>query len=399
MNTAAQELRPACAHLRLTPAGRAALPVGIVLLLVGGALGGTFALFPATALCALALAPVLARLSTRSLRLRAPERLSAFAGEAFVFELELVNRSRFFAARDLVLRVGGDRQQSGRPAGHVAELRPRERVRVRVAHRVAERGRSRQLAVAAASSYPFGLLRSEASFDAPVDLVVFPRLGVLADLALLRAPRSALPAQARASRRGEEELAGVREWRRGESQRRVHHRLSARRGRTIVHELRADAEPPLRVLLVNALDAPSSPARRRALESAIRLGATLVEHHLRRARRVTLDIASAQGARTLTLAGRHGLWRGLTALAEIECAAGDPGAQLTSALARIPRDGTPLFAVLAARAAPPPPLAARPELRILDVDHPRIDALFQRTAPGASQGSLLGTQAAKSRSS
>lgn len=378
MSAPAKGLRPARTRFLLTPAGRAALPVGIVLLLLGGALGGTYALFPATALCVLALAPLLARLSTRSLRLCAPERLSAFAGEAFVFELEIENGSRAFAARDLVLHAAGDAQQTGRPAGLVTELRPRERARVRVAHRVAERGRSRTLGIAVASSYPFGLLRSVASFELPVDLVVFPRLGVLADLSLLRTPRAARPAEARATRRGEEELAGVREWRRGEGLRRVHHRLSARRGRTIVHELCAGAEPALRVLLLNALDAPGSPARRRALESAIRLAATLVEHHLRRARRVLLTIASAQGASTLELLGRRGLWRALSALAELECAPGDARAELAGALARIPPDGAPIFAVLAARAATTPPLPARPELCILDVDHPRIDAVFQR---------------------
>jgi uncharacterized protein (DUF58 family) len=126
--------------------------------------------------------------------------------------------------------------------------------------------------------------------------------------------------------RGDEEFYGVRAWREGMSLRRVHWRLSARRGRRIVREMRSEEDAPIHLMLVTVVPSgmPVEGPRRR-FERAVSLAATLAEHFLRAGRRVRLSLLDSAGERAPTSESSAGAWRGragllgvLVALAEAE---------------------------------------------------------------------------------
>jgi uncharacterized protein (DUF58 family) len=366
--------RPARVTLHLAPAGRVALPIAAALAGAGWLVGGTAALLGTTALALVLLAPLLAWLHTRGTRLAPPAPASALAGEAFTIELEMRNAGRL-RLRDAVVSFGAASARHDRPAGLLPRLAAGASERVQAVHRVARRGRQRELEVGVASSYPLGLIECRATFHLPADLLVLPRPGHLHDLRRLPATGPHVMDRRRNVARAEEELWAVREWREGESLRRVHWRLSARRERTILRELRAPSEPPLHLVLVTEV-AGATPAKRRhpGFETAVALSATLLEHWLRRGRTVRLSVGDhAQGVRAR---GRRGLFDLLRVLAEVEAQDGDPHA----AIATLPRAAHEVTVVVhvggrrGARRAP----ERHGELWLLDVDDPATGRLFQR---------------------
>lgn len=299
-------------HLALTPSGRVALVLALGASAAAPFEPGLARPLAALAWALLALGAALARARLRGLELEPLRPARAAVGT----RLELLTRLRARRARagtwSLALSTRVDEPPLA--AGRVSGLVGREPAELRLAWRVRRRGRETELVAQLATLDPLGLVRAARSVALACDVLGLPRRGeLLGELARGGARR---PTARGRSARGEEELVAVRDWRPGESLRRLHWRLSARRGRAIVRELAAPAEGELELVLDTALDEPERRARRAAFEQAVSLAATLAEHHLRAGRRVNLRLGVEAAARALR--GRHGLARALALLAEVE---------------------------------------------------------------------------------
>jgi uncharacterized protein (DUF58 family) len=245
-------------------------------------------------------------------------------GEGFPVALEVENRSFVFAARHVFFWHGrGGRRRERMPSGRIDHLASRSRGRVTTLHRMLERGRHASLELVVASSYPFGLVECRREFELAVDFLALPCPGRLGDLRRLMPAQSGAAVDARRPLQGEEELYGVREWRPGESLRRAHWKLSARRGRTMLREFRGAGRPPVHLVLTCRVQQRGA-GRHASFERAVRLTATLAQHFLREGHRLrlTLDgpeptsLYSARGGRTLVLF--------LSVLAQVHPSEGEP---------------------------------------------------------------------------
>ena len=247
--------------------------------------------------------------------------------------------------------------ESPLPAGRASGTLTPAGATLALAWRLRSRGRTRALELVVAARDPLGLVQAVQRRPLACDLLGLPRRGELVgELARAGAQHAAVRGRAA---RGDDELVTVRDWRPGESLRRLHWRLSARRGRAIVRELAAPTQGALEVVLDTTLAAPDERARRAAFERAVSLCATLLEHHLRAGQPVTLRLG--QGGAAQRLRGRAGLARGLALLAE---AVPVPAPPAPTELRRA-RPARRLVVRAGRGLAPPAPDA---ETRILDVD-------------------------------
>jgi uncharacterized protein (DUF58 family) len=153
---------------------------------------------------------------------------------------------------------------------------------------LATRGLHRLTGLRLSTRFPFGLLRRSIDVEAPVDLLVYPTLVPVADLAL----RSGLtelgdthsPARARSG-----DFHGLRELRAGDDPRDIHWRTSARRGRPFVREFEEEAGRSVVIVLESTIDDGATDV----FESAVSHAASLALHFLRRGLRVGLLTADA----------------------------------------------------------------------------------------------------------
>ncbi len=118
-----------------------------------------------------------------------------------------------------------------RPTAYFPQVKGGERRRERYCGVVARRGVRRLATLTASTRFPFGFFRSSERFDAPDEILVFPKIGVLADrwnAAIGVARRETSVATARTSRIAGETL-NVRDWRPDDSKRAIHWRATAKR--------------------------------------------------------------------------------------------------------------------------------------------------------------------------
>jgi len=187
---------------------------------------------------------------------------------------------------------------------------------------------------------------------------------------------------------GEEEFYAVRDWREGESLRRVHWRLSARRGRRILRDYQIPVEAPVHVVLLTGRGGDDlTGERHRRFEMAVSLSATLAEHFLRRGRRVRLTTAGAHPVHLPSLRGRGGLARILTVLAEVRAEPDpDPAAGVTLPELGVPP--TPGESTIVVHAGDARAALAPGNALVLGTDDARIDRLFRRGRSRASGSPL-----------
>ncbi|HEX6884432.1 MAG TPA: DUF58 domain-containing protein [Planctomycetota bacterium] len=325
----------------------------------------------------LLVALVLALANVRGLELGALRPARGPVGARLALALPLATRARLARPRALVIALAEEAGDAPSPAGFVAGL-TRERTTVALAWRPRRRGRVERLWIFVTGGDACGLWRVTRAFELAADVLVLPRRG-----RLLRPPEPRTRPQGSTRGRpgpGEEELDHVRDWRAGESLHRVHWRLSARRGRPILRELRAPAEGPVELLLRTAQPARGlARTRGAAFERAVSLAATLVDHYLRHGRRLVLSI-EGQGS-VPGLAGRAGLARALGRLALVQPTPGTAEpvhaeAQRVApvparrARRRRPASDPELVVVLAGGAEALAPALAR-RARVYDVEAPR----------------------------
>ncbi len=380
----AAPLPPESRTTRLTPAGRSAVAAVLVLGLALAWSGSGLARATTAACAALVtVSLVLAWSQSRRLTASTPEPVTVPAGTAFPVEIRLTNASPWFAARDLIVAFDTPERPASRPAGWAPACEPRGHRVVAARHGPLARGRMSELRFSVATTFPLGLAEARAHFRVPAEVLVLPRLGHLPRLDEIVGPSAGADAPSPRDPRGEEEMAGLRDWREGDSLRRVHWKLSARRGRRVLREFRSGGRAAVHLVLWAQAHVPNRPgARSPAFERAVSLTATLAERLLRLGHPVRLTILGRTAVRLAPRRGRTGLGPMLRALAEIEATADAPAAHAE------PRRGERVVLVTGlGRSAPPGPGAPRlrsappielPGARWYEADDPAVRRLFRK---------------------
>lgn len=155
----------------------------------------------------------------------------------------------------------------------------------------------------AATGFPLGLVRAEADIEAADTwLWVYPRLFALETFPYSGETRRTWMRAISPHAGGEDDFAGVREYRHGDSPRHVHWRASARHGELIVREYQRVAATTLSVLIDLSAGSVHGEGGETTLEYAVRIAGSCVRHAL----------AQGHAAQILGLAAevRHGgPWR------------------------------------------------------------------------------------------
>lgn len=310
-------------------------------------------------------------LHIRGLALHSPIPVERAVGEGFALPLRVRNNGRLFAACAVTLRIN---RRTGR-AGILPYLRALDLAVVEVPHRFSRRGFRSNITVQVASAFPFGLVRCEREFDLEGNFLALPRPAAIEDLRRIAAVTQS-SARAVASRlQGEDELYGAREWRDGESLRRAHWGLTAKRRRLIVSEYRRETEGPLEVVLATRVAEMRAVPRNRSFDRAVSVAAAVCERATLAGREVTLRTIDSQqelGLPDTPVRGRSGQAQILRALAYVVCHHGDP-LQTASKEARLAiANNNALACVLAGgRAKRPAEFHPRNGVYWIDVDEPR----------------------------
>lgn len=251
------------------------------------ALGGYGAAWIAVALIALVIggAPWLARRQLRSVVVAGPARatLQAGLGQEVVLAVQ-------GAGRDLLLRFGAPARLERTRVTAVPDLAAligahgAEAARVSLELRLNQRGKWSELTVALATTFPFGLCEARATRVLACDLIVRPR--PLRSGAWLRE----VLRRERGDGSGDlldpvGEFYALRDWRPGESTRRIAAGASLRRGRFVRVESASAAPRPARVVLATGLRASAA-----AFERSVSAAATLVTALGRSGRRVEFGL-------------------------------------------------------------------------------------------------------------
>lgn len=160
----------------------------------------------------------------------------------------------------------------------------------------------------AATGFPLGLVRAEAGIEA-VDtwLWVYPKLFAVEAFPYAGETRRTWMRAISPHAGGEDDFAGVREYRHGDSPRHVHWRASARHGELIVREYQRVAATTLSVLIDLSAGSVHGEGGETTLEYAVRVAGSCVRHAL----------AQGHAAQILGLAAevRHGgPWRSVEEL-------------------------------------------------------------------------------------
>lgn len=186
----------------------------------------------------------------------------------------------------------------------------------------------------AATGFPLGLVRAEADIEAgDTRLWVYPRLFALETFPYAGETRRTWMRALSPHAGGEDDFAGVREYRHGDSPRHVHWRASARHGELIVREYQRVAATTLSVLIDLSAQSVVGEGAETTLEYAVRIAGSCVRHAL----------AQGHAAQILGLAAelRHGgPWRSVD---DMEAA--------LRFLAALEADGTTAFGPAVARLA------------------------------------------------
>lgn len=233
------------------------------------------------------------------------------------------------ASRDVVLSLGL-RDQSPRPIAYLSRLSPSGLESVRPVLRSFERGRCRAWTMALETTYPFGLFGRRLVLAGACDLLVLPRVGRIRGFEMMLGRALRARPQRHRPTFGEEDLKALREWRPGNSRRRIAWKVSARRGTTVVRELEEPTEPSVHLVFdtrtVERGERRGKGGKGRrataAFERAVRLTASLVESFRRTRRDHAFTILDADGATPVPSRSRRGGGVALDVLAEVAPATG-----------------------------------------------------------------------------
>ncbi|MGB0954124.1 MAG: DUF58 domain-containing protein, partial [Planctomycetota bacterium] len=219
----------------------------------------------------------------RSLEPGRLEPVTGFSWELVTARFGLHHVGTRFTARDILISHGSDDSRRGTFAYHAA-IDPGRSMWIEGQLRLPRRGRFAHHGIRFASSFPFGLVQWTSSWRLPADILALPRLGALRDALSLIPVEQETMASGAQRLDDAEEFHTLKRWRPGMSQRQVHWKSSARRGRLMVREMQGVRRPRLRLELIgpalNMEKGSRSPKFR--FEQSICLTATLADFFLRR---------------------------------------------------------------------------------------------------------------------
>lgn len=209
---------------------------------------------------------------------------SLYAGELFTVGLRIKNGKKIWPA--FCLRFEDRLSHDGRPATlqptpvWLPFSGPGKRVRGSYYLTAHQRGWAKLGPLVLTSEFTPGLFTYRLVLPVEDPILVYPRVGIL-NKRLMNPHLSRVESGELVSgafTRGEEEFAGLREYRPGDNPRRIHWKMSARiRGRLLVQE---HEDPRVRdavILLETFVPNPNDQRRRMRLERAITFVATLAE--------------------------------------------------------------------------------------------------------------------------
>ena len=172
-----------------------------------------------------------------SIRRIAPE--AAVVGQQFDLRYIVTNKHRWITARALIVE---DEAYSGasipNPQGFITSLGPGETRTISLPYLCDVRGRLTFASIRVLTGFPFNLLLKWRRLHDKREMVIYPMLGGLRSdpRSLARSIDSSRHANHLGNRRGDEEYFGIREYRHGDSLRKIHWRRSARTGQLMIRE-------------------------------------------------------------------------------------------------------------------------------------------------------------------
>jgi uncharacterized protein (DUF58 family) len=128
--------------------------------------------------------------------------------------------------------------------------------------------------------FPFGLLRRSIDIESPVELLVYPALVPVAEVAL-KSGLNELGERQNPARARSGDFHGLRELRAGDDPRDIHWRTSARRGRTFVREFEEETGRGVLIVLSTAVSEEAAPTFETAVSYAASLALLLLRRDLR----------------------------------------------------------------------------------------------------------------------
>ena len=261
---------------------------------------------------------VMARLQLRRVRARRIQSGPCFAGDEYLWQVEVTNDRR--------LATSGWRVVDGGPEHRlqwfVDRLGSQQSTRFRGKAVFQRRGVYRLPPLTATCLYPFGLAQHQRELMPPEEWLVLPRMG---QLALARFQRW-LARMARGEGRmfrvtkpsmiHQDDLHGLRPFRSGDNPRWIHWRTTARRSQTMIREFEESAGQNLLVILDPWSENPDFPDAQ--LEEAISLAATICFAWCReRHDQFGLGIANSEPQLVIGYASTDTALRSLGALARV----------------------------------------------------------------------------------
>lgn len=258
---------------------------------------------------------------------------SVVAEQPFELRYQVHNRQRWLAAHALHLVDLVDARGGGAtPECFIPVIRAGESISVSVPVRFDRRGRVALDALVVATRFPFGLFTRYATVSLPQSLFVFPRLGAVRERRWLASRHAEITGDTGVlARRGDDEFYGLREYRAGDSPRRIHWRRSARAGTLVVREMAAAGTMRLWIVIDTRVPRNDAYAAAR-LEIAIRCAATVACDALENNRKVGLI---CNGEPWLVLPPGGGRDFRLRILRELAMRADNPDDRLLDRLARV----------------------------------------------------------------
>jgi uncharacterized protein (DUF58 family) len=216
------------------------------------------------------------KLVVRRLSVRRTLPDQAFVGRPCAITYEITNTKRFWPSMSVTLsEIDGVDAFVRQPHAYMLHAAPGMTATVPAEVLPRRRGAFRLGQFQLSTSFPFGFVKRAIDQRQPDTLLVFPALGEVNPrlLHLFRsAESSGMMMRPRAG--GDDEFYGLKEYRSGESPKRIYWRRSARTGTLLVREM-THISPPRVLLLVDTYVAEQSSERLTAIERAVAMAASI----------------------------------------------------------------------------------------------------------------------------